>query len=78
MIGLILLILLTTSNLISILMKVFNAIQIALLVAAGPMLLSLLKGASFAYAQPLFWLCGIIYAILFCWNAVMIVESLEK
>ena len=59
-------------------MKLFNAIQIALLVAAGPMLLSLLKGASFAYAQPLFWLSAIVYIILFIWNTVMIVESLDK
>lgn len=78
MLNLILLILLTSTNLVSTLMKVFNALQIALLVAAGPMLLSLLKGATFAYAQPLFWLCGIIYAVLFIWNTVMIVESLEK
>lgn len=59
-------------------MKVFNAIQIALLVAAGPMLLQLLKNATFQFAGPLFWLCLVVYGILFIWNTVMIVESLEK
>ncbi len=58
-------------------MKVFNAIQIALLVAAGPMLLQLLKSATFQFANPLFWLCAIVYVVLFIWNVVMIVESLE-
>jgi len=53
-------------------MKLFNSIQIALLVAAGPMLLALLKAATFQYAQPLFWLSAIVYFALFIWNIVMI------
>ena len=59
-------------------MNVFNAIQIALLIAAGPMLLQLLEAATFKYANPLFWLGIVVYAVLFIWNVVMIVESLEK
>jgi hypothetical protein len=58
-------------------MKIFNAIQIALLLAAGPMLLALLKGAAFAYAQPLFWLSAIVYTVLFIWNVVMIAAFLD-
>jgi hypothetical protein len=58
-------------------MKVFNAIQIALLIAAGPMLLALLKGATFAYATPLFWLSAIVYTVLFIWNVIMIIDSLD-
>lgn len=59
-------------------MNVFNAIQIAALVAAGPMLIQLLESAKFKYASPLFWVSVLIYFILFIWNVVMIVESLEK
>jgi hypothetical protein len=59
-------------------MKIFNAIQIAALVAAGPMLISLLKNATFPYAQPIFWLSIIVYAVLFIWNAFMIVDSIDK
>lgn len=59
-------------------MNVFNAIQITLLMAAGPILLNLLKGATFAFAQPLFWVCVVVYAILFIWNTAMIAEEIGR
>lgn len=59
-------------------MSFFNAIQIALLIAAGPILLGLLKGATFAFATPLFWLLAIVYVGLFIWNIFMIADSIGK
>lgn len=59
-------------------MKVFNAIQITLLLAAGPMLLQLLSTQTFNWAGALWWLGGIAYTVLFIWVVCMVVESLEK
>ena len=59
-------------------MSFFNAVQIALIIAAGPILLQLLKAATFAFATPLFWLCAIVYVGMFLWNTFMIAESIGK
>jgi hypothetical protein len=59
-------------------MAFFNAIQIGLLVASGPILLGLLKGATFAFATPLFWVCAIVYVGMFLWNVFMIAENISK
>ena len=59
-------------------MSFFNAVQIALLIAAGPILLQLLKAATFTFATPLFWLCAIVYVGMFIWNIFMIEYYISK
>lgn len=56
-------------------MKVFNAIQIAALIAAGPILIPMLATATFFAATQLMWLLALIWCILFIWNVLMIADS---
>lgn len=58
-------------------MKIFNALQLSILTATGPMLLALLGKATFDYSRPLFWVGMIGYVALFIWNVVAFADHLK-
>lgn len=58
-------------------MKVFNAIQMVILLMASPTILTLLWNASFSGARALFWTVGVGTLALAIWIMICILDSWE-
>jgi hypothetical protein len=59
-------------------MALFNGLQMVLLFAAGPFLITYVKDASFYAHTPLFWVLVVGYLIGFGGLTVLVAENLHK
>lgn len=57
-------------------MRLFNALQIALIIVTGPLLIPLLRSAPFWGANALMWILIAVWVALFFWVVAMICDSL--